>query len=69
VTAIDGGTVALEPDDIALADRLKHGREQILTELRKVIIGQDDVVELVLLTLFVGGTPSWWGSRGWRRPS
>jgi len=56
VTAIDGGTVALEAaDDIALADRLKHGREQILTELRKVIIGQDDVVELVLLTLFVGG--------------
>ena len=48
--------MALEAaDDIALADRLKHGREQILTELRKVIIGQDDVVELVLLTLFVGG--------------
>lgn len=56
MTAIDGGSVALEAaDDIALADRLKEGRGKILTELRKVIIGQDDVVELVLLTLFVGG--------------
>lgn len=56
MTENDGGTVALEAaDDIALADRMKGGRERILTELRKVIIGQDDVVELVLLTLFVGG--------------
>ena len=44
-----------DSDDIALADRLKVGREKILTELHKLIIGQDDVVEEVLLTLFVGG--------------
>ncbi len=43
------------PDDIALADRMKAGREQILTELRKVIIGQADVINQVLNTLFVGG--------------
>ena len=43
------------PDDIALADRMKAGRDQIVTELRKLIIGQDDVVDEVLLTLFVGG--------------
>jgi MoxR-like ATPase len=42
-------------DDIALVDRMRRGREEILTELRKVIVGQDDVVELVLTTLFVGG--------------
>ena len=43
------------PDDIKLADRMKVGREQILHELRKVIIGQEDVINQVLNTLFVGG--------------
>ena len=43
------------PDDIALADRMKPGRDQILTELRKLIIGQTDTVQEVLLSLFVGG--------------
>src|SRR5256884_3322172 len=42
-------------DDVALADRMNQGRKQIITELQKRIIGQADVVELVLLTLFVGG--------------
>jgi MoxR-like ATPase len=49
-------TVHLESaDDIALADKMKAGREQIVSELRKIIVGQDDVVGQVLLTLFVGG--------------
>jgi MoxR-like ATPase len=43
------------PDDIKLADRMKAGREEILRELRKVIIGQEDVINQVLNTLFVGG--------------
>ena len=43
------------PDDIKLADRMKAGREQIIRELRKVIIGQEDVINQVLNTLFVGG--------------
>ncbi|HWW88560.1 MAG TPA: AAA family ATPase, partial [Vicinamibacterales bacterium] len=42
-------------DDVALADRMNAGRKQIITELQKLIIGQSDVIELVLLTLFVGG--------------
>jgi len=42
-------------DEIALADKMKHGRQQIIDELGKRIIGQADVIELVLLTLFVGG--------------
>ncbi len=50
------GTIALDnADDVALADRLKNGREQIIAELRKLIIGQEEVIEQVLLTLFVGG--------------
>src|SRR5437016_8203796 len=42
-------------DDIALADKMKVGRQAIIDELGKLIIGQGDVIELVLLTLFVGG--------------
>ncbi|MDP6372027.1 MAG: MoxR family ATPase [Vicinamibacterales bacterium] len=43
------------PDDVALADRMKAGRQQIISEIKKQIIGQDDVVHEILLTLFVGG--------------
>ena len=43
------------PDDIAVADRMKIGRELILTELRKKIIGQEEIINQTLLTLFVGG--------------
>jgi len=43
------------PDDIALADRMKLGQARIRQELRKLIIGQDAVLNEVLLTLFVGG--------------
>jgi MoxR-like ATPase len=53
---LDEEKVALESaDDIALADRMNQAQEQILRELRKSIIGQDDVIEQVLISLFVGG--------------
>ncbi len=39
----------------ASAERVAEGRERILGELRKVIVGQDEVVEQVLLALFTGG--------------
>jgi MoxR-like ATPase len=42
-------------DDIALADRMNAGRQKIVAELKKLIIGQDEVVGQVLLSLFVGG--------------
>jgi len=44
-----------EQDDILLADRLKDGAERIRAELKKLIVGQDDVIEHLLLSLFVGG--------------
>ena len=44
-----------EQDEILLADRLKDGSERIRAELRKLIVGQDDVIEHLLLSLFVGG--------------
>ncbi|MGE0043463.1 MAG: AAA family ATPase [Vicinamibacterales bacterium] len=53
---VDTGRTDLDsPDDVALADRMKAGRDQVIAELRKLIIGQDQVIEQVLLTLFVGG--------------
>jgi MoxR-like ATPase len=42
-------------DDIALADKMKNGRQQVIAELGKRIIGQAEIIELVLQTLFVGG--------------
>jgi MoxR-like ATPase len=53
---VELNTVDLEStDDVALADKMNAGRKQILDELHKRIIGQGDVIELVLLSLFVGG--------------
>ena len=42
-------------DDAALADRLHESGKRIRAELRKVIVGQDQVVELALTALFAGG--------------
>ena len=39
----------------AAADQVASGRERILAEIRKVIVGQDDVIEQVLMALFAGG--------------
>jgi MoxR-like ATPase len=52
---VDNSVELQSTDDIALADRMNAGRKQILHELGKRIIGQGDVIELVLLSLFVGG--------------
>ncbi len=52
----------MTPDSIAaaeaspsVAERVQHGRARILDELRKVIVGQDEVVDQVLIALFTGG--------------
>jgi len=42
-------------DDAALADRLHEAGQRITAELRKVIVGQDAVVEQALIALFAGG--------------
>src|SRR5688572_14131675 len=42
-------------DDLALAERLKKSYDDIRREIAKLIVGQDEVVELVLLSLFTGG--------------
>ena len=42
-------------DDIALADRLKAGHDQIVAELHKLIVGQEGVIDLVLTSILTGG--------------
>src|SRR6187397_219665 len=49
--AVDQLTIS----DEQLLDKLGSARELLLREIRKAIIGQDEVVEQVLLALFVGG--------------
>lgn len=55
-TATQNVTVRMEStEDIALADKMNAGKQQIITELGKLIVGQDEVIHQVLLTLLVGG--------------
>ncbi len=42
-------------DDLDVVAKLKEGREKILHELKKVIVGQEEVIEEVLIALFAGG--------------
>ena len=46
---------ARQNDDLALVARMKEGREKMVRELKKVIVGQDEVIEEVLVALFCGG--------------
>ncbi len=48
-------TVETGPSDLQAVEQLKSARERILAELRKVIIGQDQVVEQLLTALFANG--------------
>jgi len=43
------------PEDIALADKMNGARQQIVDELGKLIVGQQEIVQQIMLTLFVGG--------------
>ena len=42
-------------DDIALVKRMQDGRDQIVGEIKKVIIGQEDIIDELLIALFGGG--------------
>ena len=41
--------------DLEAVQRLNQARERIVTELRKAIVGQDQVIEQLLTALFAGG--------------
>ena len=43
------------PDDLSLVRKMQEGRDQIVAEIRKVIIGQEAIVDELLIALFAGG--------------
>ncbi len=42
-------------DDIALVRRMQEGRDQIVAEIKKVIVGQESIIDELLIALFGGG--------------
>src|SRR5213594_362692 len=54
-----GDRMAIDTQEIVredeLLDKLVAAREQVLNEVRKVIVGQDEVIDQTLISLFVGG--------------
>ncbi|MEX1032565.1 MAG: AAA family ATPase, partial [Cellvibrionaceae bacterium] len=50
-----GAEEKISDDHLTLVNRMKEGREQMLSELGKVIIGQRSVVDELLIALFAGG--------------
>ena len=50
-----GTNGAPTPSDEAMLERLQQGKEQILSQIRRRIIGQEDVIEQVLMAMFAGG--------------
>jgi len=55
VTAVSPPPNLEHADDAELADRLHEAGKRIRAELAKVIVGQDQVVDLALTALFAGG--------------
>ena len=54
-TKTSEATALESPGDIELAESLKAGHEKVKTEIHKLIVGQEEVIDLVLLSVFVGG--------------
>lgn len=42
-------------DDLALVKKMQDGHDQIIAEIKKVIVGQEEVIEELLIALFAGG--------------
>jgi MoxR-like ATPase len=52
---IEYATKTESKDDLVLVEKLRNARAEVLTELRKVVVGQDEVVNQVLIALFTNG--------------
>jgi MoxR-like ATPase len=54
-TVIPVNTAELTRDDLAAADTLKHAYQSLCKQLARVIVGQDQVIEELLIALFSRG--------------
>ena len=68
--AVRGEPVGLTSDEAMAAEQLREGCDRILNECGKVIVGQQDVLELLLIApLGSGARASRSACRGWPRRS
>ena len=44
-----------ETGDVASAEKLSAAREKIVSQLGRIIVGQDNAIEELLIALFAGG--------------
>ena len=51
----NAGNEKANPDDLAALEKLKDAYKQIRSELSKVIVGQDEVIEQLLIAIFAQG--------------
>lgn len=42
-------------DDLALVERMQDGRDKIVAEIKKIIVGQEEIIDELLIALFGGG--------------
>ena len=54
-TAPEAQEISESQDDLGLVKRMQEGREQIVAEICKVIIGQHEIIDELLIALFAGG--------------
>ncbi len=47
--------VVEDQDDLALVTKMQEGRDQIVAEIRKIIVGQEEIIDELLIALFAGG--------------
>ena len=70
----DGGQVGnfrgLAEGDLAAAERLRQGFDALREQMARVIVGQDEVIEQLIISLFTGTDSQcsfWVNFLGWRR--
>lgn len=44
-----------DQDDLSLVRKMQEGRDQMVAEIKKVIIGQEEIIDELLIALFAGG--------------
>jgi hypothetical protein len=59
--------VELQTDDLQAVEYFKQARQALTHQLGKVIAGQEEVIDQLLIAYLRATTRCWWGCPGWRR--